>query len=105
MPNLGDIADAEVIEGSVSVGDTIDIDTPLIVVETDKASMDIPSTLAGKVIQVASSIGDKVKDGDQLVLVSVSESSSESVSSSTTTMAFINPSLETQLSVVRLFVP
>ena len=57
VPDIGGSDDVEVIEISVSVGDIIDVEDTLIVLETDKASMDIPSTVAGKVTAV------KVKEG------------------------------------------
>jgi pyruvate dehydrogenase E2 component (dihydrolipoamide acetyltransferase) len=69
VPDIGGSDDVEVIEISVSVGDTINVEDTLIVLETDKASMDIPSTLAGKVTAVKVKEGDKVSEGSAIVEV------------------------------------
>jgi len=47
IPDIGDVDDVEVIEVLVSVGDTVDVETSLITVESDKASMEIPSPASG----------------------------------------------------------
>ncbi len=67
VPDIGDFDSVDVIEVEVSVGDEIDIDDPLMTLETDKASMDIPSTHAGKVTKVLVSIGDQVSEGKPIV--------------------------------------
>lgn len=63
VPDIGDFADVEVIEVLVSPGDTIAVEQSLITVESDKASMEIPSSAAGVVESVAVSVGDKVAEG------------------------------------------
>ena len=50
-PDLGDFKDVLVIEVLVKPGDSIELETPLITLETDKATMDVPSTAAGKVVE------------------------------------------------------
>jgi len=60
VPDIGDIADAEIIEISVSVGDKIDSDDTIIVLETDKATMDIPASSSGVVKDILCAVGDKV---------------------------------------------
>ncbi len=52
LPDIGDFKDVPVIEVSVSAGDTISVDDVLIVLESDKATMDIPSPVAGTVAEV-----------------------------------------------------
>jgi len=69
VPDIGGSDDVEVIEISVSVGDIIDVEDTLIVLETDKASMDIPSTVAGKVTAVKVKEGDKIAEGAPIVEV------------------------------------
>src|SRR5690625_6959215 len=69
VPDIGGSDDVEVIEISVSVGDIIDVEDTLIVLETDKASMDIPSTVAGKVTAVKGKEGDKISEGARIVEV------------------------------------
>ena len=59
VPNIGDLADVEVIEISVQVGDQIKLEDPLITLESDKAAMDIPSPEAGKVVELLVQVGDK----------------------------------------------
>ena len=64
VPEIGDFEEIEVIEVLVSVGDTVELDQSLITLETDKASMEIPSTVAGKITSMPLSVGDKVSQGD-----------------------------------------
>ncbi len=53
----------------VKPGDAVEVDTPLITLETDKASMDVPSTAAGKIAEVTVKRGDKVSKGTVIVRV------------------------------------
>jgi len=69
VPDLGDFHDVEVIELLVSVGDSIEVETPLITLETDKATMDVPSTVAGRVAAIHVSKGSRVNAGDPVVTV------------------------------------
>jgi pyruvate dehydrogenase E2 component (dihydrolipoamide acetyltransferase) len=71
VPDIGGTEGAEVIEVSIAVGDTVEIEQSIIVLETDKASMDIPSSLAGKVTKVNVSIGDKLSEGDTIIELEV----------------------------------
>src|SRR5690606_4891433 len=64
VPDLGDFAEVEVIEVLVKAGDTVDVEDPLITLETEKASMDVPATEAGRIVSVAVSVGDRVSAGD-----------------------------------------
>ncbi len=64
VPEIGDFEEIEVIEVLISPGDTVELDQSLITLETDKASMEIPSTVAGTVTSVPLSVGDKVSQGD-----------------------------------------
>ncbi|MEL6870120.1 MAG: dihydrolipoyllysine-residue acetyltransferase [Pseudomonadota bacterium] len=72
VPDIGDFDAVDVIEVEVSVGDVVDIDDPLLTLETDKASMDVPSTHAGTVTAVLVSVGDQVKQGAAIVELQVS---------------------------------
>jgi len=69
VPDIGDFKDVAVIEVMVKPGETIAVDTGLIMVESDKASMEIPSTHAGVVKSVLVGIGDKVSKGSPLLLL------------------------------------
>jgi len=69
VPDIGDFKEVEVIEVMVKVGDTIKVDQSLITVESDKASMEIPSSQAGVVKEIKVKVGDKVAEGSLLVIV------------------------------------
>lgn len=71
VPDIGGADGVEVIEISVAVGDTVEKEQAIVVLETDKASMDIPCPIAGKVVGLSVSVGDKVAEGDALIDVDV----------------------------------
>ncbi|HEX7061995.1 MAG TPA: dihydrolipoyl dehydrogenase [Woeseiaceae bacterium] len=66
VPDLGDFADVEVIEVLVKAGDTVAVEDPLVTLETEKASMDVPAEAAGKIVSLAVSVGDRVSKGDTI---------------------------------------
>ena len=67
VPDIGDFKDVEVIEVLVKAGDTVGVEQSLVTVESDKASMEIPSSAAGVVQEVVVKLGDKVSQGTLLV--------------------------------------
>jgi dihydrolipoamide dehydrogenase len=69
IPDLGDFENVEVIEVLVSPGDTVAVEDPLITLETDKATMDVPAERAGTIVSVDVSVGDRVSKGDALVTI------------------------------------
>jgi pyruvate dehydrogenase E2 component (dihydrolipoyllysine-residue acetyltransferase) len=69
VPDLGDFKDVEVIDVLVKAGDKIEVDTPLITLETEKATMDVPATAAGVIKSVAIKKGDRVSKGNVIVQV------------------------------------
>jgi dihydrolipoamide dehydrogenase len=69
VPDLGDFKDVEVIDVLVKPGDKIELETPLITLETEKATMDVPSSAAGVVKSVAVKKGDRVSKGSAIVEV------------------------------------
>ena len=73
VPNIGDFKEVEVIELMVKVGDTIKVDQSLATVESDKASMEIPSSHAGVVKELKIKIGDKVAEGSLLLVLDEGE--------------------------------
>ena len=76
VPDIGDFDDVEVIEVLVSEGDTISVEESLITVESDKATMEIPSSHAGVVAKVKVNVGERVAEGSLVILLdaaSVSE--------------------------------
>ncbi len=76
VPDLGNVAAAAIIEIPVKVGQDIAVEDAIITLESDKASMDIPSPLAGKVKELKVKIGDKVSKGDLIAILETEESSS-----------------------------
>ena len=65
VPDIGDFHDVEVIEVLVKAGDTVALEAPLITLETDKATMDVPSTAAGRIAEVSVKKGDRVSKGSR----------------------------------------
>ena len=77
VPDIGEFEKVEVIELLVKVGDKINLNDPIVTIESDKSSVEIPSTVTGKVESVNIKVGDKVSKGDLLLSI---ESSKESPS-------------------------
>src|SRR4029450_13889249 len=73
VPDIGDFSDVPIIEIHVNAGDTVAVDDPLITLESDKATMDVPSPIAGTVASVPVSVGDSVSEGDLILSVAVAE--------------------------------
>lgn len=71
IPDIGDVDDVEIIEVLVAVGDTVDVETSLVTVESDKASMEIPSPAAGVITSLLVSTGDRVSEGSDIVVMDV----------------------------------
>jgi pyruvate dehydrogenase E2 component (dihydrolipoamide acetyltransferase) len=71
VPDIGDYDAAEIIEIAVKAGDMVSEEDALITLETDKASMDVPSPVSGKVVKVTVNMGDKVGEGDAIMEVEV----------------------------------
>ncbi len=67
VPDIGDFADVPIIEIHVSVGDEVSLEDPLVTLESDKATMDVPSPFAGVVKQLRVTIGDRVSEGSVLL--------------------------------------
>ena len=80
VPNIGDFDEVAVIELLVKVGDSIKVDQSLLTVESDKASMEIPSSSAGVVKAIAVRPGDKVKQGSLILSLESVDSGSISIS-------------------------
>ena len=67
VPNIGDFKDVEVIEVLVSEGQTLQKNDPLITIESDKSSVEIPSNFEGKIKSLKIKVGDKVSEGDLIL--------------------------------------
>ena len=72
VPDIGDFADVPVIDLFVKVGDTLKLDDAIVTLESDKATMDVPSSAAGVVKEVLIKLGDRVKEGSLLIRVEAS---------------------------------
>jgi len=72
VPDLGDFKDVTVVDVLVKEGESVDVDTPLITLETEKATMDVPSPLAGRVSALKIQKGGKVSKGSLIALVEAS---------------------------------
>ena len=69
VPDIGDFHDVEIIEVLVKPGDTVAVEQSLITVESDKASMEIPATAAGTIVEMKVKLGDKVSQGSDIAVI------------------------------------
>ncbi len=77
VPDIGGAEGAEVIELLVAVGDQVVLDQGLIVLESDKASMEIPSTVAGTVVELLVAVGDHLAEGAPVAMIEVAGQAAE----------------------------
>ena len=77
IPDLGADKDVDLIEVMVNVGDEVEVEEGLITLETEKASMDVPSTHTGKITEILVKVGDKVNSGDLIAKVEIQEAESK----------------------------
>ena len=73
VPDMGDFQDVEIIEVHIQAGDRIESENPLITLESDKATMDVPAPFSGKVENVLIKVGDKVSEGTPIVDLQTSD--------------------------------
>lgn len=71
VPDIGTSEAIEIVELAASLGDELKVEDALITLETDKASMDVPSPFAGKLVELAVKVGDKVSEGDLIGVIEV----------------------------------
>jgi pyruvate dehydrogenase E2 component (dihydrolipoamide acetyltransferase) len=79
VPNIGDFKDVEVIEVLVSEGQTLKKNDPLITIESDKSSVEIPSNFDGKIKTLKIKVGDKVSEGDLILILENTSQAQEKV--------------------------
>src|SRR5690606_14977195 len=77
VPDIGDFSEVEVIELLVAQGDTVSAEQSLITVESDKASMEIPSPQAGVVKSLKVKVGDKIKEGSVILQLEAADAAGE----------------------------
>ena len=80
VPDIGDFKDVPVIGIEVSPGDTVKAEDPLVTLESDKATMEVPSPAAGVVKEIKLKIGDKVAEGTLVLLLEATEAGATSPS-------------------------
>ena len=73
VPDIGDFTDVPVIEILVAEGDEVAVEQPLVTLESDKATMDVPAPFAGRIAELKVSVGDEVSEGSVLMTVEASE--------------------------------
>ncbi|WP_133649073.1 dihydrolipoyllysine-residue acetyltransferase [Paraburkholderia flava] len=81
VPDIGDFADVPVIEIHVKPGDTVKAEDPLVTLESDKATMDVPSPLAGVVTAIHVALGDKVGEGTMILSLATADGVSANAAS------------------------
>jgi pyruvate dehydrogenase E2 component (dihydrolipoamide acetyltransferase) len=87
VPDIGDFAEVEVIELLVSPGDAVKAEQSLLTVESDKASMEIPSSAEGRIVEMRVKVGDKVSEGTVIALLEAARSGEPAVAASGATAA------------------
>ena len=94
VPNIGDFKDVEIIEVLVSEGQTVVKNDPLITIESDKSSIEIPSNFDGKIKSLNIKVGDKVSEGSSILILE------NKINTSETSKTEIK--IENQLKVLKL---
>ena len=92
IPDIGDFKDVPVIEIMVAPGDAVEKETSLITLETDKASIEVPSPQAGVVQEIKVKVGDKVSEGTSILTLAVTEQAAGATDSETSTATSEKPS-------------
>ncbi|KFA18307.1 biotin/lipoyl-containing protein, partial [Xanthomonas vasicola] len=77
VPDIGDYSDVPVIEVLVSVGDTVSKDQSLVTLESDKATMEVPSSVSGVVKEIRVKVGDSLSQGALVALIEVADAGAE----------------------------
>ena len=91
IPDIGDFKSVAIVELHVKPGDVVKLDDPLLSLESDKATMDIPAPMAGRVAEILVKIGDKVSEGSAIIKLEQAGASSEPEVKSTRTAAAPSP--------------
>jgi len=97
VPNIGDFKDVEVIEVLASEGQTLQKNDPLITIESDKSSVEIPSNFEGKVKSLKIKVGDKVSEGDLILILEEKSQTKENADD--------KPSLEKEFKKIKVIKP
>jgi len=79
VPDLGDFDNVEVIEVHISKGDDVSVEDPLVTLETDKAAMDVPAIVGGRIESLLVKVGDKVSEGSSLAIIAARVDATQTV--------------------------
>ena len=93
VPDIGDYADVPVIEVLVKVGDVVEKEQPLLILESDKATMEIPADAAGTITSIAVKQGDKVSKGSVIAEIEASSTAPAVITAATVTAPTVAPVL------------
>ena len=99
VPDIGDFDEVTVIELMVKVGDTVKAEQSLITVESDKASMEIPSSMAGVVKELKVKLGDKVKEGSVVLMIEAAGAAASAAPAAASTPAPVQATVPAPASV------
>ena len=94
VPDIGDYKNIPVIEIFVKVGDTVAVEDALLTLESDKATLDVPSSHAGVIKEIKVKVGDKISEGSIVVVLETSETTTTTATATTAQMA--TPATESQ---------
>jgi pyruvate dehydrogenase E2 component (dihydrolipoamide acetyltransferase) len=100
VPDLGDFDEVEIVEVLVAVGDHVSVEDPLITLETDKAAMEVPSTVAGVIAELPVATGMCVSLGDLIVVVEVTDNVSATEEGAAENAAPVTPIVDEPVSAV-----
>jgi pyruvate dehydrogenase E2 component (dihydrolipoamide acetyltransferase) len=91
VPDIGDFADVPIIEILVAAGDRVEAEDPLVVLESDKATMDIPAPSAGVIRELRVAVGDTVSEGTTLLVLDTADPGEEAAGAADATVADAEP--------------
>ncbi|WP_440669535.1 2-oxo acid dehydrogenase subunit E2 [Candidatus Pelagibacter sp. HIMB1483] len=102
VPNIGDFKDVEVIEVLVSEGQTLKKNDPIITIESDKSSVEIPSNFEGKIKTLKTKVGDKVSEGDLILILEKINEAEEKIEKKPTIEKNIKKTQETKPEIKKI---
>ena len=91
LPDVGDFQDIEIIEILIAAGDEVQAEQSIIVLESDKATMEIPSPYSGTIESITVAVGDRLNEGDQIAIISASDAAQAPADSSPAVVAEAEP--------------